>query len=563
MLDEVIRKYNAAVLDTDRARALQVIADAVGQGISPEDIVFKVVIPGMDMMVKALSEGFDTNLAQHFMTSQIAADVTEKMLVLFKAPPAIVGTVVIGTAAGDLHTLGKRIVVGCLKAQMIAVTDLGVNVAANTFVDEAVARGAQVIAVSAMMVHTARGENGALKVRKILRERGLERKIKLVVGGAPYRYDPKLYKLVEADAWAENGVTASRVIMDCIAEVKAITSMDRLVAAANGKILDHIPVFCNLLDQGAREMGLPLEEYFSRGENVAEAQLRMLKKFGHDNVWSLFYVGKEAELFGCKKIRFADDGPPNVEDYIIQSDEDIARLQVPDDISAHPAFAETAKCLAILKREVGGKVPICAYITASMSLPALLMSMEKWMELLMIGDPAVRDMLLEKCSDFIRKEIDAYRKAGADVIVYADPYGSTDIIPMRLFKELSLKWMKRDLEPGGLNGVVYYVGGARLNTVADEVIREVGISVFYPSPMEDITESMRIIKDRALCAGVINDIKLLDWTPDEVHAEVKRIVQSGLKAGRKFFFGTVVMPYGIPEENIKTMIDAAKEFGRE
>jgi uroporphyrinogen decarboxylase len=562
MLKDIIENYNAAVLDTDRARALQIVADALKQGVTPEDIVFKVVIPGMDMMVKALSEGFDTNLAQHFMTSQIAADVTEKMLALFKTPPQSFGTVVIGTAAGDLHTLGKRIVIGCLKAQMIDVTDLGVNVPAEKFVDEAVARGAQVIGISAMMVHTARGENGAHKVRKLLRERGLERKIKLVVGGAPYRYDPNLYKLVEADAWAENGVSASRVIMDCIAEVKAITSTDRLVAAANGKILDHIPVFCNLLDQGAREMGMSIEEYFSNGENVAEAQLRMLKKFGHDNVWSLFYVGKEAELLGSKKIRFAKDGPPNVEDYVIKSYDDIAKLQVPDDISAHPAFAETAKCLAILKREVGGKVPICAYITASMTLPAILMSMEKWMELLMIGDPVMRDMLLEKCSDFIRKEIAAYRKAGADVIVYADPYGSTDIIPMRLFKELSLKWMKRDLEPGGLNGVVYYVGGARLNSVADEVIREVGISVFYPSPMEDIAESMRIIDNRALCAGVINDIRLLDWTPDEVRAEVKRIVQSGLEAGHKFFFGTVVMPYGIPEENIKAMIDAAKEYGR-
>jgi uroporphyrinogen decarboxylase len=562
MLDDIIKNYNEAVLDTDRVRALQVVADAVAQGVSPEDIVFKVVIPGMDMMVKALSEGFDTNLAQHFMTSQIAADVTEKMLLLFKAPPSIVGTVIIGTASGDLHTLGKRIVIGCLKAQMIDVTDLGVNVPAERFVDEAVARGAQVIAVSAMMVHTARGENGALKVRKILKERGLERKIKLVVGGAPFRYDPELYKMVQADAWAENGVSALKVIMDCIAEVKAPTSMERLVAAANGKILDHIPVFCNLLDQGAREMGMSIEDYFSNGENVAEAQLRMLKKFGHDNVWSLFYVGKEAELFGCEKIKFATDGPPNVEDYIIKSYDDIANLKVPDDISTHPAFAETAKCLAILKHEVGGKVPICAYLTASMSLPALLMSMEKWIELLMIGDPAVRDVLLEKCSEFFSKEIEAYRKAGADILVYADPYGSTDIIPMRLFKELSLKWIKRDLEPGGLNGVVYYVGGARLNSVADEVIREVGISTFYPGPMENIVDSMNIINDRALCAGVINDIKLLDWTPDEVRAEVKRIVQGGLSVGNKLFFGTVVMPYGIPDENIKAMIEAAKEYGR-
>jgi len=562
MLDELIAKYNAAVLETDRVQALLVVENAIKQGVSPEDIVFKVVIPGLDMMIKALSDGFDTNLAQHFMTSQIAADVTEKMLVHFKTPPDVFGKVVIGTAAGDLHTLGKRIVIGCLKAQMIDVTDLGVNVPAERFVDEAVERGAHVIGVSAMMVHTARGEGGAIKVRKLLRARGLERKIKLVVGGAPYRYDPELYKVVQADGWAENGVSASRVIMDCIKEVKTITSMDRLIASANGKILDHIPVFCNLLDQGARELGLSIEDYFSKGENVAEAQLRMLKKFGHDNVWSLFYVGKEAELFGCEKIRFAKDGPPNVEDYIIKNYEDIAKLQVPDDISTHPAFAETAKCLAILKREVGGKVPICAYLTASMSLPALLMSMEKWMELLMIGDPSVRDMLLEKCSDFFRKEIEAYRKAGADILVYANPYGSTDIIPMKLFKDLSLKWMKRDLEPGGLNGVVYYVGGARLNSVADEVLREIGITTFYPGPMEDIAESMRIINNRALCACVINDIKLLDWTKEEVRAEVKRIVQNGLSVGNKMFFGTVVMPYGIPDENIKAMIDSAKESGR-
>lgn len=220
MLDDVIKAYNEAVLDTDRARALQIVSDAVIQGISPEEIVFKVVIPGLDLMVKAISEGFDTNLAQHFMTSQIAADVTEKMLVLFKVPPQILGRVVIGTAAGDLHTLGKRIVIGCLKAQMIDVVDLGVNVPAEKFVNTAVVRDAQVIAVSAMMVHTARGENGAIKVRKLLKEQGLEHKIKLVVGGAPFRYDPELYKLVQADAWAENGVSALKVIMDCIQEVK-------------------------------------------------------------------------------------------------------------------------------------------------------------------------------------------------------------------------------------------------------------------------------------------------------------------------------------------------------
>ena len=341
-----------------------------------------------------------------------------------------------------------------------------------------------------------------------------------------------------------------------------ISSMDRLAAAARGEILDHVPIFCNLFDQGARELGISIERYVSNGEYVAEAQLKMLKKYGHDNVWSLFYVGKEAELFGCDHIRFAQDGPPNVEDFVIKSLDDIEKLQVPDDISSHPAFAESLKCLSILRNEVGGTTPICAYLTASMSLPAILMSMEKWLELLMLGPSDLRDLLLEKCSLFFQREIAAYRKAGADIFVYSDPYGSTDIVPMELFQNLSLKWMKRDLEPGGLDGVVYYVGGARLNSVADTVIREVGFGTFYPGPMDDIAQSMRIIDNRALCAGVINDIRLIDWTPDQVRAEVKKILHAGLRVGKKLFFGTVVMPFGIPDANIHAMIDAAKEYGR-
>jgi uroporphyrinogen decarboxylase len=336
--------------------------------------------------------------------------------------------------------------------------------------------------------------------------------------------------------------------------------MQRLAAAAAGEACDRIPVFCNLLDQGAKELGMSLEDYFSNGEYVAEAQLRMREKYGYDNIWSLFYVGKEAELLGCRGIRFAKDGPPNVEDFVIKTYEDIAALQVPDDLASHPAFEESFKCLRILKAEVGGKYPICAYITASMTLPALLMGMDKWMELLLLGPVDVRDELLTKCSEFFRKEISAYRNAGADVLVYSNPFGSTDTIPMKMFEEVSLPWMQRDLEPAGTDGVVYYCGSSRFNKVIDRVIERLGIGVYYLSPLDDIAEAKKIIAGRALCAGVINDIKLVDWSKEEIRKEVKRMIDAGMPGG-KFFFGTLVMPYGIPDENIKAMLDAAYELG--
>lgn len=339
-----------------------------------------------------------------------------------------------------------------------------------------------------------------------------------------------------------------------------ITGMDRLVAAIKGELSDRIPVFCNLFDQGAKEMGMPPEEYYSRGEYVAEAQLRMREKFGYDNVWSLFYVGKEAELLGCEKILFAKDGPPNVEDFVIRTWDDIAKLTVPDDITNHPAFAEELKCLNMLRREVGGRYPICAYISSTMTMPAMLMGMEKWLELLFFGPAAARQELLAKCHDFFTKELKAFRDHGADVLVYSNPFGSTDTVPMKYFLDHSLPWIEKDIQAVGTPGVVYYCGMSRFNRVIDIVLERTGLGAYYLSPLDDIAEGKKIIAGRALTCGVINDIKLIDWKREEIRREVKRMLDAGMPGG-KFLFGTGAMPLGIPEENIRTMLDAAFEFG--
>ena len=216
---DVIKAYNEAVFETDKEAAFRAVNEALTRGVTAEEIVFQVVIPAVEEMMARIGQDPDANLAQHFMTAQIASEVTERMLEKFAHPPEIIGRVVIGTAYGDLHSLGKRIVMGCLRAMMVEVVDLGVNVPAERFVDEARARDAHVIAISAMMVHTANGPNGSLKVRQLLQDQALDQRIRIAVGGAPYRFDNELYRAVGADAYATDGVTAGKVIIDLIREV--------------------------------------------------------------------------------------------------------------------------------------------------------------------------------------------------------------------------------------------------------------------------------------------------------------------------------------------------------
>ena len=214
--------YLKALFDTDKPMALRVVQEALEGGMTPEKVVFDVIIPGMERMIGGmLSCDNLVTLSQHFLASQIAEEVVDRLIPLFATVPEVRGHVVIGTSHGDFHGLGKKIVIGCLRARMFEVTDLGINVAPERFVDEAAAAGAEVIAISSMMVHTATGERGAKRVRRLLQERGVEDRHRIIVGGAPYRFHDNMFREVGADAWADSAAEAPAVVARLVLEVRS------------------------------------------------------------------------------------------------------------------------------------------------------------------------------------------------------------------------------------------------------------------------------------------------------------------------------------------------------
>lgn len=222
MIPQYKEKYRDALLDTNRDLAFEIIDEAIGENISPESVIFDILLPGMEDLAEIIRKGQDATLAQLYIASQISSEVTDRLVPKFTRNQEVGGTVVIGTAFEDFHGLGKKIVSGCLKSRMIKVVDLGLNVTAEKYIEEAINHKADVIGVSSMMVHTARGDNGPVKIRELLHKEGLGKQIKLVVGGAPYRFHHEMYKEVGADAWADNGIDAATVITELIKEAAAI-----------------------------------------------------------------------------------------------------------------------------------------------------------------------------------------------------------------------------------------------------------------------------------------------------------------------------------------------------
>lgn len=339
-----------------------------------------------------------------------------------------------------------------------------------------------------------------------------------------------------------------------------MTGMQRFQAIMTGQLPDRVPVLCNLLDQGARELGMSIKEYYRRGQNVAEGQLRMREKYGYDSLLGLFYVAMEAEMLGCRSIIYAEDGPPNVGQLIINEPEDIRRLRVPDDFHELPRFRELAACIRTLKREAAGRFPVIAVVTASFTLPAMLMGISGWLSLFLSGPAELRSLLLEKCSQFCRRQILALRQAGADLIVYTNSVGTATFVTSRQFNDLVLPSVLRDLEGMATGDLVYFNGGGQINPQLKTLVECTPLRAFYINPFDDITEAAGILNGQALLVGTINDIRLINGSKEEIDDQVKGIMEQGKKV-TNFAFGTLMMPYSIPEENIRSMLESAYRHG--
>jgi methanogenic corrinoid protein MtbC1 len=113
-----------------------------------------------------------------------------------------------GNTEDDYHVLGRSMVVSFLRIKGWKVVDLGCDVSARDFVDQAVKAGACVIGASAMMLTTARNIRG---IREEIDRRGLADRIKLAVGGAVFRMRPELVVELGGEGTAANALDAPQL----------------------------------------------------------------------------------------------------------------------------------------------------------------------------------------------------------------------------------------------------------------------------------------------------------------------------------------------------------------
>lgn len=199
-------------LQKGRAKNVKVLVQqALDEGVDPKAILNDGLLSGMMI----IGEKFKNNevfvpevlVAARAMNAGIA--ILEPKLIEVGNEP--VGRAVIGTVKGDLHDIGKNLVVMMLRGAGFEIYDVGVDIESDTFIDKAEEVGADIICMSALLTTTMPNMKDVIDE---LNARGLRDKYIVMVGGAPV--NDSFAKQIGADFYTPDAATCADVAKQAV-----------------------------------------------------------------------------------------------------------------------------------------------------------------------------------------------------------------------------------------------------------------------------------------------------------------------------------------------------------
>jgi 5-methyltetrahydrofolate--homocysteine methyltransferase len=155
------------------------VEQAIAEGIEPGRIIKEGMIPGMEDVGRKFTEGeyFLPDMLMSAQAMKTGMAVLEPLLA--GDTSSSLGTVILGTVKGDMHDIGKNLVGVMLEGGGFTVHDLGIDVSAEKFVEQATQNPDAVVGMSALLTTTRESMRATIDA---LRAAGMTNKV--IVGGA-------------------------------------------------------------------------------------------------------------------------------------------------------------------------------------------------------------------------------------------------------------------------------------------------------------------------------------------------------------------------------------------
>ena len=192
-----------AVQEGDDKKVVQLVKEALAEGLPAMDILEKGLVPGVQALGQLFKDGQVYLPEILISTRAMNRGLEELQPYLVGVDIHQKGTVVLGTVEGDLHDIGKTLVGMMLGSNGFNVIDVGVDVSADSFASAVKESNADIIAMSGLLTTTITYFPAVIEV---LEKAGLKNKVKVMIGGAPVTRE--LADSIGAEGFAEDCTSA-------------------------------------------------------------------------------------------------------------------------------------------------------------------------------------------------------------------------------------------------------------------------------------------------------------------------------------------------------------------
>ena len=211
--DQILKEAKQIIIDQNKDKAIELTHRIIADGLDAMELMTHGFIPGINEVGDLFGRGqlFFPELIQASEAMKAVTNIINASLPAHKALEKK-GSILIATVKGDVHDIGKCIVVSLLRANGYTVYDLGRDVDTDRIIEEAVNVNADIIGTSALLTTTMARQKD---VEEALKSAGLRDRFKTIVGGAPVtvRWAAK----IGCDAYAEDAQDAVIKVKELLA----------------------------------------------------------------------------------------------------------------------------------------------------------------------------------------------------------------------------------------------------------------------------------------------------------------------------------------------------------
>lgn len=337
-----------------------------------------------------------------------------------------------------------------------------------------------------------------------------------------------------------------------------MTSMERVVAALSHQEPDRVPLMLLFSLYGARELNLPVKDYFHDTELVIRTQLALQQKYHSDCLYTFSYAAIETEAFGGE-VRYVDDGPPNAGAPLISSLDAIPSLTRPE-LGSCPGLQRILAVTRGLKQAVGDSIPIIGVVMSPFSLPVMQLGFENYLDLIYFH-PALFKQLMALNSAFCAEWANAQLAAGATAICYFNPLASPTIIDKATYSKTGYPHDCQTLAKIAGPTATHLASGITL-PVLDEIIATRTALLGF-SQDDDVAVLKARAQNKIALLGNLNGIEMVNWSPAKTRSTVTSLIrQAGVGGGLLLSDSHGEIPYQVPAAVLSTIAETVAEWGQ-